>query len=307
MNEITKVFIGGADCLTCQVDRIRKGFLSISNTELTDKSWEADLIYINNPWFEQFIKDKQEGKNKAGSKLILNIQDIPLFIPDYNLQRLYEQLFFADAITTISKYTSLLLMQTLQYDSTFIYNPVKDVNPEIRLSGNIPYPKFKALMVGRLNDPNKRAKLGLEALYAAGLKQEEIVSVGPEPVPYTTYQGYVTDEELNKLYNSVRYVMSPSLYEGQNLPPQEAMICGAIPILCQDMSTLTEFFPREFGYFPSVQSLAMRIKYLEDNPLLREHLSKLCIDYGRNNLLPLVNKEAVANNIWKVYQQLKNK
>ncbi len=304
--EPTKVFIGGADCLTCQVDRIKLGFASIPNVELTDKSWDADLIYVNNPWFDQYIKDKQEGKNKLGSKLILNVQDLALQYPDYDLGKLNDQLRLADAITSISEYTRLHLQQIFALDSTIVYNPVKDVSPEIRLRGECPYPQFKALMVGRLNDPNKRAKLGVDALYAAGIQDSEIATIGPEITPYGTYLGYVTDAELNKLYNSVRYVMAPSAHEGQNLPPAEGLICGAIPILCQDMSTLTEFFPRHFGYFPRFNILALRIHLLEQRDELRKMVSDYCIEWGKG-LLTKVSKEAVANNIWQVYQGLLNK
>ncbi len=307
MENITKVFIGGADCLTCQVDRIKRGFASIPNTEITDKSWEADLIYVNNPWFDQYIRYKKEGKNKLGSKLILNIQDLPLQHHDYDLNRLYNQLIVADSITSISQYTNLHLQQIFALKANVIYNPVKDVSPEIRLRGECPYPQFKAIMVGRLSDPNKRVKLGLEALYAAGIKDNEIATCGPEPTPFGSYVGYVTDEELNKLYNSVGYVMASSFHEGQLLPPQEGLICGAIPILCQDMSTLVEFFPRYFGFFPTVNALASRIWHLEqESTNLRKTTSDFCIDWGKN-LLKKVSKEAVANNIWQVYKELINK
>lgn len=303
MSNVTKVFIGGADCLTCQVDRIKKGFSSIPDIEITDMHWEADLIYVNNPWFDIYIKDKKDGKLKTNAKLIFDVQDIPLQHANYDLMKLANQLLEADAITAISNYTRMQLWQIFRLNSFVVYNPVKDVSPVLRQSGECPFPQYKVLMVGRLNDVNKRAQLGLNALFAAGIKNDEIATVGPEPTAFGAYQGYVTDELLNQLYNSVRYVMAPSFHEGQLLPPQEGLICGAIPILTQDMSTLGEFFPREFGYFPNVNSLAFRVKQLEDIPELRKQTSDVCIQLGQK-LLQKVSKEAVANNIWKVYQGL---
>jgi len=51
--------------------------------------------------------------------------------------------------------------------------------------------------------------------------------------------GFVSDEDLVRLYQGAELVVFPSLYEGFGLPVLEAMRCGA-PVLCSDASSLRE-------------------------------------------------------------------
>ena len=54
--------------------------------------------------------------------------------------------------------------------------------------------------------------------------------------------GYVSDDNLRRLYQGATLVIFPSLYEGFGLPPLEAMMCGA-PVVCADSSSLKEVQP----------------------------------------------------------------
>lgn len=51
--------------------------------------------------------------------------------------------------------------------------------------------------------------------------------------------GFVSDEDLVRLYQGAHLVVFPSLYEGFGLPVLEAMQCGA-PVICSDASSLRE-------------------------------------------------------------------
>jgi glycosyltransferase involved in cell wall biosynthesis len=51
--------------------------------------------------------------------------------------------------------------------------------------------------------------------------------------------GFVSDEDLVRLYQGAELVVFPSLYEGFGLPVLEAMKCGA-PVICSDGSSLRE-------------------------------------------------------------------
>ena len=51
--------------------------------------------------------------------------------------------------------------------------------------------------------------------------------------------GYVSDDDLVRLYRGAEVVVFPSLYEGFGLPVLEAMQCGA-PAICSDSSSLRE-------------------------------------------------------------------
>ena len=51
--------------------------------------------------------------------------------------------------------------------------------------------------------------------------------------------GFVTDEELVRLYGAAECFAFPSLYEGFGFPPIEAMACGT-PVICGDRASLPE-------------------------------------------------------------------
>ncbi|MFP5321866.1 MAG: glycosyltransferase, partial [Acidimicrobiia bacterium] len=51
--------------------------------------------------------------------------------------------------------------------------------------------------------------------------------------------GFVSDEDLVRLYQGAELVVFPSLYEGFGLPVLEAMRCGA-PVICSNASSLRE-------------------------------------------------------------------
>lgn len=51
--------------------------------------------------------------------------------------------------------------------------------------------------------------------------------------------GYVTDEDLPKLYRAATAFVYPSLFEGFGLPPIEAMACGT-PVITSNVSSLPE-------------------------------------------------------------------
>ncbi|MBN1494982.1 glycosyltransferase family 4 protein [Candidatus Peregrinibacteria bacterium] len=53
------------------------------------------------------------------------------------------------------------------------------------------------------------------------------------------FLGYVTEEELIKLYNLAEIFVYPSLYEGFGIPPLEAMKCGC-PVITSNTSSLPE-------------------------------------------------------------------
>lgn len=53
------------------------------------------------------------------------------------------------------------------------------------------------------------------------------------------YLGFVSDEELSKIYNQASCFVYPSFYEGFGLPVLEAMACG-VPVVCSESSSLPE-------------------------------------------------------------------
>jgi glycosyltransferase involved in cell wall biosynthesis len=88
--------------------------------------------------------------------------------------------------------------------------------------------------------------------------------------------GFVSDEDLVRLYQGAELVVFPSLYEGFGLPVLEAMRCGA-PVICSDASSLREvqleasarFDPADPAAIAAVMERVLR------DPAERERIAEL--------------------------------
>lgn len=87
------------------------------------------------------------------------------------------------------------------------------------------------------------------------------------------FLGYVTEDELAKLYNLAIIFAYPSLYEGFGIPPLEAMKCGC-PVITSDVSSLPEVVGNSAILVNphSVEDLKNALHKLLSNPSLQEDL-----------------------------------
>lgn len=221
-----------------QIDRIERGFIELGH-EVTPYISDADLIYQNNPWFDSVVSDRRRGALKPGSKVIFNVLDIPVHIPDFPVEHLTRQLREADAVTSISQWTADQVREKCGIESWVIYNPIKPVkfDPAKR---NQSYPRFAS--IGRRSDPNKHVALWTHALRGLGVPIEEVLLVGNEG-GWGMYAGVLNDENLDTVYNSVDFVLCTGRVEGLNLPVIEAMATRAVPVVVNHLTVLEELFP----------------------------------------------------------------
>lgn len=79
--------------------------------------------------------------------------------------------------------------------------------------------------------------------------------------------GYVSDEDLAKMYHSADVFVFPSLYEGFGFPVLEAMACGT-PVVCSNATSLPEVGGDAVEYFDpySVENIAAAIERVLDSP-----------------------------------------
>jgi glycosyltransferase involved in cell wall biosynthesis len=298
-----KVSILGSEGYTNQISRVRDAFVQLGH-EHTFRHWEddVDLIFVGDPCrkMDEVIQDKIDGQVRG--KVIFNVLDCPLHLMErgaWNPEKLCRQLAYADAVTSISKWTQGVVKTLTGFDSSVVYYPMKDVFH----TGQVKYPQYKAMLVGRLNDTNKRTDLAIEALIRAGYQESEVAMVGSERPRWGDYLGVVTDEVLNDLYNSVDFVLMPSRVEGIGLSAIEGAICGAIPILCSDLPTLNEFWQRspwriyyDLDAFEYIVWVMRNRNFMRTKPEMRE--------YAQREFFPKFNKLAVAKRIIEVYQKL---
>ena len=283
-----KVAIYGWDGFTCQIPRIKEGMQTLGHILSQDS---PDLIYCNDPIEFQKAIDLKKKNPKAF--LILNILDIPWHFTNINkiIEIWKNFLIQADAVTTISLKVKKDLSQLLDKKIYVIYNPIKDVYYDENVKKNNMF-----LYVGRANDPIKRIGLVRESLTKIpdGLKSIKIC--GSENPGFGNYLGVVSDQELNKLYNSSKYVFLPSKAEGIGLPMIEAMICGSLPITCSDNETAKEFLPPDFICKPNPLAIVNKIEELN-----KEYRTKreLAFEFGKK-YRDKFNKVSIAKNILSV-------
>ena len=150
------------------------------------------------------------------------------------------------------------LSQLLNKQIHVIYNPVKDVFYDSSIQKNNMF-----LYVGRAKDPIKRINIVHDSLLKIENGIRDIKICGSENQGFGNYLGVVSDEELNRLYNSTKYVYLPSKAEGIGLSMIEGMICGCIPITCSDNETAKEFSPADFICDPDPQAIVKKINSLD--------------------------------------------
>ncbi len=251
--------------------------------------YAADVVYVNNAWYDEVITAKP-----AGVK-VFNVLDLAPHIADFPVAKLKAQLAHADIITSISETVRVDLLKRTEYNSTIIYQPIQ----KIFRKNEKKYPHFKYMFCGRVQDPNKRARLGLDALNMLGVSWNNVLTTGTEFHGFGAYVGLLDEEQLNDVFNSVEYVIFPSREEGIGLPAIEAIAAGAIPVLCYDLSTLKEFFP--FPEYDSVcasaECIARFISQFEDNPDCKQAFREKLYTHYKQNLEQKFSINEVASKI----------
>ncbi len=212
----------GAKYSWCQVPRIQQGLIGIGHSVIGN-GVRPDVIYANNFPYSSIDSEHKEAalSNKYPNAIkIFNVLDIPIHINDFPIEQLKHELSFAGIVTCISEVVKKQLYD-IGIDAYVIDNPIKDVFRDVSIEKDI-----DCLYVGRGTDPVKRSYL-LELLFPS------MISVGPFS-GFGNHIGLVNDIQLNELYNRAKIVPLPSIFEGLGLTVLEAMVCGAVPIVCAD-------------------------------------------------------------------------
>ena len=285
-----KISIFGADGYTCQMPRIKEAMQSLGHILSEDS---PDMIYSNDPTgYEKAMRLK---KKFPSSFLIFNFLDVPWHMPNVDKQtKLLVEHFLAksDAVTAISYKVKKDLAKFLDKKIEVIYNPIKDVFYDESIKKNNTF-----LYVGRANDPVKRTNLLKQAFSKTVNGIIDIKICGSEDPGFGTYLNVVSDQELNKLYNSSKYLLLPSKAEGLGLTMIEAMICGSLPIACSDNETAKEFLPKDFICEPNSQSILDKIEELNKEYDVKR---KLALKYGKKYKIQF-DKMSIAKKILSIF------
>lgn len=292
MNRFKGLVFGGGG-ITGQIDRIISG-LEQFGLEVNNGDEDIDFIFHGNHWYKEAEPYIDNIKYSRVLK-IFNVLDIPVHIKDFNYNKHKELLLKADVITCISEFVKNQIKLFYGLDAINIGYPIKDLVPA---TVKTPY---RYLSIGRLSDPNKSCYIGQLALKHAGIPEDQIALIGPEPPPanYGHWFGSVSDQDLCNFYSSAEYLIAPSHIEGLCLPVIESICSGVIPIVFSDMTTRPELLG-EIDFYNSIErgyeNMSKSIKYLEANKI-----EKVFVKYQLNSLAKKYavkyNKLTVAKNI----------
>lgn len=301
-----KIFVDGAKFYAGQADRIEAGFVALGH-EITPYVSEADLLFINDePHYDQIIADRKAGRLKGN--VIFNVLDVPTFLTDYSVNDLRDKLMNADAVTAISKFTQQEVKKYCMIEPAIVYNPIKTVYRDESWLGVKDQYRIRYLSVGRRSDKNKRSNVWAQALQTLDVDPREVGLVGAEP-GWGNYIGVLDDRSLSYVYASVDFVLATGQWEGLNLPMCEAMACGAIPIICADLSTREEFlpsdlFPEYLDVAPDALSVAKFVARYLNSPEAMAEMKERLYQHYQKNWADKLSGEGVARAIINVYKTL---
>ena len=280
-----------------QIDRIDEGFIHF-NHYVNNFLGCPDLIYANDASnYNAAIGKWLDWDRKP--ILIFNVLDCPNFLPSWlDIHETWNsQLNLANGVTCISESVQRDIKNYFNIDATIIYNPVKNLCSIYRenTQKTIPF-----LYVGRANSPNKRFDLIKQTFKLARWEENILFVVGSEDPHFGQFQGVIDDSKLNLIYNVSKFTLLPSSFEGLGLPAIEAMVCGSIPIICNDNPATSEFVPQEFISEPTPEAYLEKITELHKD---YEKYQKLALAHGDLHREFLSGK-SVAQRILNIYYDL---
>ena len=286
-----KIALFGYDSYVSQLPRYREAFTELGHELSFDN---PNIIYANDP--TGYIGAMKLKNTFRDALLILHFLDIPWHFSNVKKQTISlaeNYLLKADIIAANSEKVKKDLSQFIPNKKIHVtYDIAKDVYLDEKIKKNNMF-----LYVGRANDPIKRIKLVHESMNKIPEAIKNIKICGTEDPGFGNYLGIISDSELNKLYNSSKFILLPSKAEGIGLPMIEGMICGAIPITCSDNLTAKEFSPSEFICEPSALSIVNKIEEIDKE---YENKRKIAIKMGEKYKIQF-NKKNIAKNIINIF------
>jgi glycosyltransferase involved in cell wall biosynthesis len=163
-----------------------------------------------------------------------------------------------------------LVRQSLGFDHPFILT-VGDLQPRKNYLGLIR--AFEELVGAHPELPHQLVLVGKESWHGSAVLAAAKTSSVASRIHLA---GFVTDEELHRLYGACDLFVYPSFYEGFGLPILEAMACGRA-VACSNTSAMPEVADSAAILFDprSTNQLVLAMRDLLLNPELRLRMERL--------------------------------
>lgn len=233
-------------------------------------------------------------KYNRAPKLILNCQDLPFHVLDFNkvLERYRYYLNLADKVTTISYKVKDDIKNYLNIDAYVIYQPIRNIY-------HIPHCEKRAdfFINGRVLDSNKR---GFLAGQLAKKMNKSLVCAGSDYLPNAYNVGVLKDSDLCNIYNYSKITLAFGRIEGLGMQIPESIICNTPIITLSDNLTNFEFCPLEMICDPNIQSIEDKAN---DIFTKYEYYQDICKIYAQKYSTQFSPK-SIASNIVSVYNSI---
>lgn len=115
-----------------------------------------------------------------------------------------------------------------------------------------------------------------------GWENQEIMELIEQNKERIEYLGFISDEELAKVYALASLFVFPSFYEGFGLPPLEAMACGT-PVVCSNSSSLPEVGGDAVVYCQAddIEDISQKIERVLSDTNLQKEMSQRGLEQAK--------------------------
>lgn len=270
---ITSLFEGYVDCAVTSIGRFdSKAFVSVTL---------YDLIPLLNP--NQYLEPNPRYKAYYQRKIDwLSKANIMLGISDYACLESKEALKVKDenvlaVSTAIESHFERLNLSSNEAENSLDKFGIK--KPFVLYTGGADERKNLPRLIKAYSNLNQVLRNQYQLVFAGRMPEgnvEELKNVASEVGlngSELVFTGYVSDNELVKLYNLCKLYVFPSWHEGFGLPALEAMACGA-PVIGANTTSLPEVIGLEDALFDplDVKSISKKIQLALTDDNFREKL-----------------------------------
>lgn len=269
------------------------------------------------------IKAKKIVTSVHDFSFILHRNFLPKERIEYFDTYFYKNIVRSDMIITGSEYSKQEILERLNFTEDkvqVIYHGIDHdlfkIYQDLKVDFEIPS-KF-ILSVGSI-EPRKNL-LGLLKAYDIldetlkkeyklvlvgfkGWENREIMDIVNNNKKHIHYLGFISDEELAKVYNLASLFVFPSFYEGFGLPPLEAMACGT-PVVSSNLTSMPEVCVDAAVYCDphNIEEIKNKIELVLTDKVLQNKL----IDKGLKQASKFTWKKSAKEHIAVFKEVLKN-
>ncbi|WP_294886251.1 MULTISPECIES: glycosyltransferase family 1 protein [unclassified Sulfurimonas] len=264
-------------------------FISSFSAKTYDLYWQPNFIP------NEGIKAKKTVTSVHDFSFILHREFHPKERIEYFERYFFKNIYKSDMIITGSFYTKSEIMQRLDFKDDKVRVIYHGINHDVfkvydDLELDIKLPKKYILSVGSI-EPRKnllgllkaynllndeiKAEYKLVLVGFKGWENREIMEIVNNNKDNIHYLGFVSDEELAKVYNLASLFVFASFYEGFGLPPLEAMACGT-PVVCSNLTSMPEICLDAAIYCDAYDAddISKKIEIVLKDDTLKEELIK---------------------------------